>query len=83
MNVAQRMEEACEPGRVNISASTLYQVARLLTTEPRGAVEVKHLGAIDMYFLDRIRSEFSADTDGCLPNDDFRKASGLHGGKHA
>jgi adenylate cyclase len=77
VNIAQRMEEACEPGRVNISASTLHRVAKLFSHEPRGAVEVKHLGAIDMYFLDRIRPEFSADSDGFLPNDHFWKASGL------
>ncbi len=54
VNVAQRLEETCQPGRVNISASTLHQVAALFETEPRGTVEVKHMGAIDMYFLDRI-----------------------------
>ena len=36
VNVAQRLEEACEPGRVNVSASTLHHVARRFQTEPRG-----------------------------------------------
>ncbi len=40
-------------------------------------VEVKHLGAIDMYFLDRIRPELSADADGCQPNERFWVTSGL------
>lgn len=79
VNVAQRMEEACEPGRVNLSASTLHQVERLFVTAPRGTVEVKHLGPMDMYFLDRIRPEFSADSEGCVPNAAFWKASGLAG----
>jgi class 3 adenylate cyclase len=77
VNVAQRMEEACEPGRVNVSASTMHHVARLFETEPRGSVQVKHLGAIDMYFLNRIRPEFSADPEGCVPNDRFWKAGGI------
>lgn len=78
VNVAQRMEEACEPGRVNISASTFHQVAPLFVTRPRGAVDVKHLGAIDMYFLDRIQPELSADPEeGCFPDDRFWAASGL------
>ena len=76
VNVAQRLEEACEPGRVNVSASTLHHVARLFQTEPRGQVEVKHIGAVDMYFLDRIRPEFSADPDGHMPNAEFWRASG-------
>jgi class 3 adenylate cyclase len=77
VNVAQRLEEACEPGRVNISASTLHQVARLFETEARGSVQVKHIGSIDMYFLDRIRPELSSDTEGCTPNDAFRRAGGV------
>ena len=76
VNVAQRLEEACEPGRVNVSASTLHHVARLFQTEPRGQVDVKHIGAVDMYFLDRIRPEFSADPDGHMPNAEFWRASG-------
>jgi len=77
VNVAQRLEQACEPGRVNISASTLHHVAGLFETAPRGTIEVKHLGATDMYFLDRIKPEFSADPEGCLPNDGFFAASGI------
>ncbi|ANY77628.1 hypothetical protein BB934_04755 [Microvirga ossetica] len=76
VNVAQRLEEACEPGRVNVSASTLHHVARLFQSEPRGQVDVKHIGAVDMYFLDRIRPEFSADPDGHMPNAEFWRASG-------
>jgi adenylate cyclase len=77
VNLAQRLEEACVPGRVNIAGSTLHQVAALFETEPRGRVEVKHMDALDMYFLDRIRPEFAADAEGCLPNPRFWNASGL------
>lgn len=76
VNVAQRLEEACEPGRVNISASTFHHVSRLFEAEARGSVGVKHIGAIDMYFLNRIRPEFSADADGSTPNADFWRTSG-------
>ncbi|MBM1170952.1 adenylate/guanylate cyclase domain-containing protein [Microvirga arabica] len=76
VNVAQRLEEACEPGRVNISASTFHHVSRLFEAEARGSVGVKHIGAIDMYFLNRIRPEFSADAEGCTPNAEFWRASG-------
>ena len=77
MNVAQRLQETCEPGRVNIAGSTFHQVAALFETEPRGRVEVKHMEALDMYFLDRIRPELAADAEGCVPNERFWAVSGL------
>ncbi|WP_052954713.1 adenylate/guanylate cyclase domain-containing protein [Microvirga vignae] len=76
VNVAQRLEEACEPGRINISASTFHHVSRLFEAEARGSVSVKHIGAIDMYFLNRIRPEFSAEAEGCIPGPEFWRASG-------
>jgi len=77
VNVAQRLEQACEPGRINISASTCHHVAALFETEPRGSVDTKNLGAIDMYFLRGIRLAYAADSDGTEPNDAFWKASGI------
>ena len=76
VNVAQRLEESCEPGRVNISASTLHHVSGLFETEERGAVGVKHLGSADMYFLGRIRPDYSADAEGQAPNEAFWRAAG-------
>ncbi|MXQ14499.1 adenylate/guanylate cyclase domain-containing protein [Microvirga makkahensis] len=76
VNVAQRLEEACEPGRINIAASTLHHVSRMFEAQARGSVGVKHIGAIDMYFVNRIRPEFSADAEGCVPNAEFWRASG-------
>jgi class 3 adenylate cyclase len=79
VNVAERLEAACEPSRINVSSSTLYHVGALFETEPRGSVEVKHKGAIDMYFLNRIKPELSADADGCLPNAPFWSVAAQHG----
>ena len=76
-NVSQRLQEACEPGRINISGSTFHQVAALFETEPRGRIEVKHMEPIEMYFLNRIRPDLTADAEGCLPNDRFWNASGV------
>lgn len=78
VNVAQRIQEACDPGRVNVSASTLHQLGSLFESQTRGAVQVKHLGPIDMYFLGRIRPQFSADDDGVVPNGEFWRWSGGH-----
>jgi adenylate cyclase len=71
VNAAARLEQVCEPGRINISSSTFHYVEHLFETEPRGRIEVKNLGAIEMHFLNRIRSEFSADVEGCFPNEAF------------
>lgn len=75
VNVAQRLEEACIPGRVNVSADTLAEIAPFFETEPRGSVGVKHLGSIDMYFVNRLRPEFSADADGCVPTESLSRAA--------
>ena len=51
VNITKRLQESCEPGRVNISDSTLGLVSRLFLTEERGAIEVKHKGLIPMHYL--------------------------------
>lgn len=52
VNIASRMESAGEPGRVNISRTTYEQVKHYFICRPRGKVEVKHLGEIEMYYAD-------------------------------
>ena len=76
-NLAQRLQGACEPGRINVAGSTFHQVATRFETEPRGRIEVKHMDAIDMYFLNRIQPDLAADAEGCLPNDRFWNTSRL------
>jgi hypothetical protein len=39
VNVAQRLEAAADPGRINISASTYHYVNKFFDIEPCGAVE--------------------------------------------
>lgn len=77
VNAAQRLEQACEPGRVNIGSGTYHQVAGLFETSARGAIEARHMGNLDMYYLHRIRPDLSADPDGCIPGPGFWTASGL------
>jgi adenylate cyclase len=51
VNVAARLQEACEPGRVNVSEDT-YQLARYeFEWRYRGKIEAKHKGALDMYYV--------------------------------
>ena len=44
----------------------------LFVTEARGAIEAKNKGRLSMFFLDRIKPEFSADAEGRVPNEQFQ-----------
>ena len=72
VNVAQRMEQAGEVGRINVSEATAERVKALFEFEPHGAIETKSGARIAMQTLLRIRPELSADADGVVPNDRFR-----------
>ena len=69
VNTASRMESSGEPGKVNISAATHQLVKKYFECISRGKVAAKNKGDLDMYFVDRIKPEFSADANGRKPND--------------
>ena len=71
VNVASRMESAGEAGRINISAATYELVKDFFDCEYRGKVQAKGKGVLDMFFLQRIKPELSADDEGLLPNGKF------------
>jgi adenylate cyclase len=73
VNIAQRVEAAGVPGRIGIAESTWQHINTRFETEARGAVEVKHQGLVNMYYLNRIRPELSSDSAGMMPNDRFWK----------
>ncbi|MCB9761463.1 MAG: adenylate/guanylate cyclase domain-containing protein [Alphaproteobacteria bacterium] len=74
VNVASRMESASEPGRINISESTWQQIEDYFEGTFRGSQEVRNIGQIRMYYLDRLKPEFSADEAGTAPNEAFYEA---------
>ncbi len=73
VNMASRMESSGEPGKVNISGETYNLVQNYFTCEYRGKIAAKGKGDVDMYFVHRIRPEFSADEAGLLPNAAFNQ----------
>ncbi len=73
VNTANRLETACEPDKINISKATYDIVKEYFECEYRGKIEVKHMGEIDMYFVNRIKPEYSADEEGTTPNAEFKK----------
>jgi adenylate cyclase len=54
VNTAARMEQNCEPGKINLSGSTFKEVLTRVEYTYRGKVEAKNKGEIDMYYLNRI-----------------------------
>lgn len=71
VNIASRLESACEPGRINISASTYEVIKDYFECEYRGKIMAKHKGEIDMFFVNRLKPEYSADEAGFTPNETF------------
>jgi class 3 adenylate cyclase len=53
VNMAARMEQHGEPGRINISENTYELIKNKFTCTPRGKIQAKNKGEIDMYFVER------------------------------
>jgi adenylate cyclase len=70
------MEAHSLPGGINVSASVAGRVKALFELESRGSVEVKHERAYEMFFLNRLKQEYSRDRTGNLPNENLRLAYG-------
>ncbi|MGB1319186.1 MAG: adenylate/guanylate cyclase domain-containing protein, partial [Flavobacteriales bacterium] len=69
VNMASRMETASEPGKLNVSATTYELIKKYFDCEARGKKTVKGKGAVEMYFVNGIKADFSKNGDGKLPND--------------
>ncbi len=54
VNIAARMEAKCEVGRVNVSNITYGLVKYNFDFEPRGEVEAKNKGMINMYYVRKL-----------------------------
>lgn len=72
VNIAKRMESACEIGKVNISDSTYKYIKDYFDCEHRGMVKIKNRGEIDMYFVNGLKPEYAKDEKGIYPNDKFQ-----------
>ena len=53
VNNAARMEQSCQPGKINISHSTYEIVKEQFPCEYRGKIAAKNKGEIDMYFVNK------------------------------
>ena len=71
VNTASFMEAHCTAGRINVSDTVAGHAKALFELEPRGPVEAKHERTHEMFFLIRLKEEFSRDQAGCHPNKSF------------
>jgi len=53
VNLAARMEQNCEPGKINISESTYQLVKDKYDCEYRGEIQAKNKGKLKMYFVNK------------------------------
>ena len=70
------MEQKGEPGRINVSQTTFQQINEIFETESRGEIDSGKKGSLAMYFVNRIKPEFSADAEGLKPNNMFEQKFG-------
>lgn len=78
VNIANRIETAGEPGKVNVSGKTYELIEPYFECTFRGKIPAKNKGEINMYFVDRIKPELSVDGKGLEPNDQFWENVDLH-----
>lgn len=71
VNTASRMETSAEEGTVNVSGTTYEYIKDYFDCEYRGKLPVKNKGAIDMYYIRRIKVDLCKDEIGETPNRKF------------
>jgi class 3 adenylate cyclase/ligand-binding sensor domain-containing protein len=81
VNTASRMESSGEVGEVNISGATYAIVKDHFECVHRGQIEAKNKGAIDMYFVKRIKAQYSSDRSGTRPSEELLRYCGLSAAK--
>ncbi len=78
VNIANRMETASEPGKVTISGATYEFVQYYFDCDFKEKTLSKYKEEYDVYAVNRIKKELSADEEGIVPNDKFRSLVNLH-----
>jgi class 3 adenylate cyclase len=68
VNVAARIESEGETGRILVSEQVYHHVKAYFDATERGSVELKNKGSLQLYYLDRLKPEFSSDQAGFRAN---------------
>ncbi len=78
VNIASRIVEAGESDRVNISEKTYQLVKDYFDFSKRGEIITKRNYPIKMYFVERLKPEYSLDQRGLIPNNALMKFLNLN-----
>ena len=74
VNIASRMEHNSEVEKINVSGATYNHLRDYFEFTFRGNLQMKNVEEdIDMYFINRIKPEYSQDGQGIYPNARFRE----------
>ncbi len=73
VNTASRMETSGEVNEINVSESTYHYIKDLFVCQPRGKINAKGKGEVEMYFVKGIKPELSLNGEGIKPNEAFNK----------
>lgn len=69
VNIASRMESGGEINKVNISYNTYQYIKDYFECEFRGEIEVKNGLILKMFFVNRLKPEYSTNESGTKPNE--------------
>ncbi|HBH49265.1 MAG TPA: guanylate cyclase [Bacteroidales bacterium] len=77
VNLATRIRSFCEPGGILISEDTYELVKDLFVCEYASRMPVKYKGDIELFYVRGIKSEYSLQKKGIIPNKRFSVRFGL------
>ncbi|HLN54794.1 MAG TPA: adenylate/guanylate cyclase domain-containing protein [Bacteroidales bacterium] len=77
VNTASRVEAVSEKGTILLSVMTYELVKEFFDCEYSGKLPVKYKGDLQLYKLQGLKSEFSLNGEGIIPNESFRIKFGL------
>jgi adenylate cyclase len=72
VNVVALMEAKSEPGRINVSENVFYFAKPYFEFVDRGTLDTEKKGAVPMYFLDRLKPQYSRDAAGRIASEALR-----------
>ncbi len=59
VNVASRLEQTCDVGRINVSEAVYSEIKYLFDCDERGKISAKNLGSVNMYYVNKLLSPSS------------------------
>ena len=68
VNLAARLEQAGQEGKINLSASTYCAVGDYFECEERGKIELKNKSPTKAFWLSRLKPQYSEDKHGLIAN---------------